>query len=74
MAALVDLRGQADLFGRALKITLQAYADLLASAAQLVSGEAAEGAPVILARGLRLPPGDGRASDLYRAPEHDLYG
>ena len=74
MPALVDLRGQADLFGRALKITLQAYADLVASAAQLVSGEAAEGAPVALVRGLRFPPGEGRASDLYRAPEHDLYG
>lgn len=74
MPALVDLRGQADLFGRALKITLQGYADLVASAAQLVSGEAAEGCPVTLVRGLRMPPGDGRASDLYRAPEHDLYG
>lgn len=74
MPALVDLRGQADLFGRRLKITLQAYADLVASAAQLVSGEAAEGWPVALLRGLRIAAGEGRASDLYRPPEHDLYG
>lgn len=73
MPALVDLRGQADLFGRVLKITLQAYADLVASAAQLVTGEGAEGWPVVLVRGLRVPPGEGRASDLYRKPEHDLY-
>ncbi len=73
MPALVDLRGKADLFGRTLKITLQAYADLVASAAQLVTGEGAEGWPVVLVRGLRIPPGEGRASDLYRKPEHDLY-
>lgn len=73
MPALVDLRGQPDLFGRTLRITLQGYADLVASAAQLVSGEGAEGTPVILVRGLRIPPGEGRASDLYRPPEQDLY-
>ncbi|MBC8098868.1 MAG: coenzyme F420-0:L-glutamate ligase [Armatimonadetes bacterium] len=73
MPALLDLRGQPDLFGRALKITLQGYADLVASAAHLVSGEGAEGLPVTLVRGLRFAPTDGHASDLNRPIEQDLY-
>lgn len=71
--ALLDLRGQADLFGRVLKITQTGYADLIASAAHLVCGEGAEGLPVVLVRGLRYDHGDGRAADLVRPPEQDLY-
>lgn len=71
--AVLDLRGNLDLFGRELKVTLQGYADLLASAAHLLCGEGAEGRPVILLRGLALPHGEGCAADLNRALEHDLY-
>jgi coenzyme F420-0:L-glutamate ligase/coenzyme F420-1:gamma-L-glutamate ligase len=73
LPALRDLRGQPDLFGRPLKISLQGLADEIASAANLVSGEGAEGLPVVLLRGLRLPPADGRAADLVRPPEQDLF-
>lgn len=73
MQALVDLRGREDLYGRKLAISLQAYADMIASAAHLLSGEAGEGRPVILLRGLVLPQGDGKASDLYRPREQDMY-
>lgn len=73
MPALVDLRGQRDLYGRELKISLQGYADLVASAAHLVCGEGDEGLPVILARGLRFNAPPGRAADLNRPPENDLY-
>lgn len=73
MQALVDLRGQQDLFGRELLITQQAYADLVASAAHLLCGEAAEGYPVVVLRGLTYPRGAGRAADLNRPPEKDLY-
>jgi coenzyme F420-0:L-glutamate ligase/coenzyme F420-1:gamma-L-glutamate ligase len=73
MPALLDLRGRPDLFGRELKISIQGYADLVASAANLLTGEADEGRPVVLVRGLQFPAQDGRASDLVRAPEHDLY-
>ena len=45
MPALVDLRGRTDLFGRALKMSMQAYADEVASAANLLSGEAGGRAP-----------------------------
>jgi coenzyme F420-0:L-glutamate ligase/coenzyme F420-1:gamma-L-glutamate ligase len=73
MPALLDLRGQPDLFGRELQISTQGYGDLVASAANLVSGEGGEGLPVIFIRGLRFNATDGRASDLNRPPEQDLY-
>ncbi len=71
--ALVDQRGETDLFGRVLKATVQGYGDLIASAAHLVCGEGAEGLPVVLVRGLDLPDGEGTARDLNRPPEMDLY-
>lgn len=73
MPALLDLRGKDDLFGRALRVTTQGYADLVASAAHLVSGEAGEGLPVVLVRGLKFPQIDGHACDLNRPFEYDLY-
>jgi coenzyme F420-0:L-glutamate ligase/coenzyme F420-1:gamma-L-glutamate ligase len=73
MPALLDLRGQADMFGRILQVSMQSYADLVASAANLVMGEGAEGLPVALVQGLDFPPLDGRAADLNRPPEDDLY-
>lgn len=72
LPAVRDLRGQPDLFGRALQISIQGYADMIASAAGLLSGEANEGLPVVLVRGLTAP-GDGHASDINRAIEFDLY-
>ncbi|MBZ0298809.1 MAG: coenzyme F420-0:L-glutamate ligase [Anaerolineae bacterium] len=73
LPAVLDLRGQPDLFGRELRISMQGYADMIASTAQLVSGEGAEGLPVTLVRGLRFPAVDGSARDLQRDPDHDLY-
>jgi coenzyme F420-0:L-glutamate ligase / coenzyme F420-1:gamma-L-glutamate ligase len=71
--ALLDLRGRTDLFGRTLQATDIGVADEIAAAADLMSGQAAEGLPVTLIRGLRLPPHDGLAADLVRPPEVDLY-
>jgi coenzyme F420-0:L-glutamate ligase / coenzyme F420-1:gamma-L-glutamate ligase len=73
MPALVDLRGQDDLFGRKLKISIQGYADMVASAAALLSGEGDEGRPVMHIRGLNYPAIAGQASDMNRSPEQDLY-
>lgn len=73
LEALTDLRGRTDLFGSVLQITQQGYADMVASAAHLLTGEADEARPVVLMRGLELPSGEGKASDLYRLPEQDLY-
>lgn len=73
MPAVVDLRGQTDLFGRVLRVSIQGYADMVAGASGLLTGEGAEGLPVVLVRGLNFPKIDGRAAHLHRAPEHDLY-
>jgi coenzyme F420-0:L-glutamate ligase/coenzyme F420-1:gamma-L-glutamate ligase len=73
MPALVDLRGRPDLFGRELKISIQGYADMVASAANLLTGESDEGRPVVLVRGLQFTQTNGRASDLNRPYEQDLY-
>ncbi len=73
LPAVKDLRGQRDLYGRAFEVTQVAYADLVASAAHLLCGEADEGLPAVILRGLDLSAPHGRAADLNRAAEHDLY-
>jgi coenzyme F420-0:L-glutamate ligase/coenzyme F420-1:gamma-L-glutamate ligase len=52
LEAVVDLRGKEDLFGNILRVTSQAIADDLCSAAQLVMGESDEAAPFVVIRGL----------------------
>ena len=46
-----DERGKEDLFGNKLKVTMKAVADQIASAAELVMGEASESVPIALVRG-----------------------
>ncbi|MCP5098695.1 MAG: coenzyme F420-0:L-glutamate ligase [Chloroflexi bacterium] len=71
--ALWDRRGEKDLYGYTLQHTDIGIADEIAAAAGLLMGQAAEGMPVVLVRGLNLPPMDGKASDLVRPKEKDLY-
>ncbi|NYT05613.1 MAG: coenzyme F420-0:L-glutamate ligase [Methanomicrobiales archaeon] len=52
--AVHDERGRADLFGKRLEVTKQAVADNIASAAELVMGEADECMPAAVIRGLGL--------------------
>ncbi len=73
LPTIKDLRGSRDLYGRTLEITQIAYADLVASAAHLLCGEADEGLPVVVLRGLDVEGEPGCAADLIRSPEHDLY-
>jgi coenzyme F420-0:L-glutamate ligase/coenzyme F420-1:gamma-L-glutamate ligase len=70
---LLDLRGTPDLDGRALQITEVGYADELAAAASAVMGQAGEGRPVVLIRGLVLPRRDGSARELQRPLDQDLF-
>jgi coenzyme F420-0:L-glutamate ligase/coenzyme F420-1:gamma-L-glutamate ligase len=69
---LLDLRGRPDLFGRPLETTEVGWADELAAAASLMMGQAGEGRPVILVRGL-VETGEGSAADLLRAKQKDLF-
>lgn len=71
--ALWDRRGEPDRQGYRLQHTEVALADEIAAAASMLMGQADEGVPAVLVRGLRLPPGDGRAQDLNRPAELDLY-
>ena len=53
--SVLDDRGRCDLFGRKLVVTKRALADNIATAAELVMGEADEGIPVAIVRGLDIP-------------------
>lgn len=74
IAAVVDLRGSPDAFGRELQVTEVAVADELASAAELVMGKAS-GIPVAVVRGVDASWfGPGSVSDeLVRPPAEDLF-
>lgn len=52
IAALRDWRGKPDIHGRKLEITLEAIADEIAGIANLLMGEAGDGTPVAVIRGL----------------------
>jgi coenzyme F420-0:L-glutamate ligase/coenzyme F420-1:gamma-L-glutamate ligase len=71
--ALLDLRGKPDLFGRELRSTEVGIADEIAAAASMLMGQASEGTPVVLLRGLDLPDSQGSADDLIRDRELDLF-
>jgi coenzyme F420-0:L-glutamate ligase/coenzyme F420-1:gamma-L-glutamate ligase len=70
---LLDARGSADLYGRVLEATSIPLADQVAAAAGLVTGEAAEGLPVVVVRGLRFDAADAPADDLNWPPALDLF-
>jgi coenzyme F420-0:L-glutamate ligase/coenzyme F420-1:gamma-L-glutamate ligase len=73
LPSLWDRRGESDLYGYRLEHTEVGTADEMAAAASLLMGQAAEGTPVILIRGLSLPAKHGTASDLIRPKAMDLY-
>ena len=70
---LWDRRGEKDLFGRKLISKITCVADELASAAELVMGQADEGMPVAIIRGYRYDPTDIPARDIIRPPEENLF-
>jgi coenzyme F420-0:L-glutamate ligase/coenzyme F420-1:gamma-L-glutamate ligase len=71
--ALLDLRGHPDLYGRPLESTEIGLADELAAAASLAMGQASEGTPVVLARGVPYARRDGSARELLRPKNMDLF-
>jgi len=71
--ALWDRRGDRDLHGKRLEITVTALGDQIAAAADLVAGQADEGRPVVVVRGLRFPVGPHGAHEIVRPPTEDLY-
>jgi coenzyme F420-0:L-glutamate ligase/coenzyme F420-1:gamma-L-glutamate ligase len=72
MGAILDLRGTRDATGRELHVTEVAIVDEIAAAADLVMGKSSA-VPAALVRGALLPPGEGRAADLVRPADEDLF-
>jgi coenzyme F420-0:L-glutamate ligase / coenzyme F420-1:gamma-L-glutamate ligase len=69
IGTLRDWRGEVDIHGMRLEITLEAVADEIASAANLLMGEAGDGTPAVVFRGLKYP----RSGDhLFRPKELDV--
>jgi coenzyme F420-0:L-glutamate ligase/coenzyme F420-1:gamma-L-glutamate ligase len=73
LPALWDRRGDLDRQGVALQHTEVGTADEIAAAAGLLMGQAGESTPVVHIRGLELPNIDGRATDLVRPRQMDVY-
>lgn len=72
MLALHDYTGQQDPGGYTLRVTVMAVADELAAAAELAMGKLGR-VPVVIVRGYDYPQGCGKATDLVRAPELDMF-
>jgi coenzyme F420-0:L-glutamate ligase/coenzyme F420-1:gamma-L-glutamate ligase len=72
IAPLIDYRGQKDSHGNALRVTVIAIADELASAAELVMKKSS-GIPVVIIRGFNYESRDATAVELIRVPELDLF-
>jgi coenzyme F420-0:L-glutamate ligase/coenzyme F420-1:gamma-L-glutamate ligase len=73
LPSLMDLRGNPDLFGRTLQVSITGHADEIAAAASLVQGQGAEGQPVVLVRGLAWSGPDNNAHELVRPATEDLF-
>ena len=73
VTVLEDRRGDADIFGRELKVTMSNLADSIATAAMLVMGETSERVPAALVRGLSVADSTQAARDSIRPVAEDLF-
>lgn len=72
IAPMKDYRGQTDPQGREMIVTQIAQIDELAAAAELVQRKL-DRVPATIIRGYEWEPSEGRAADLVRPPERDLF-
>lgn len=74
LAPVQDLRGVSDLFGEPLRHTDVGFTDQIAAAASLVMGQAAEGCPVVIVRGLSFTVAEqARAAEVLRPKHLDVF-
>ncbi|MCW5746679.1 MAG: coenzyme F420-0:L-glutamate ligase [Alphaproteobacteria bacterium] len=73
LPALIDLRGNPDLFGRPLQVSIAGFADEIAAAASLVMGQGDEGQPVALVRGLSWSVPATNVAEMIRPAAEDLF-
>lgn len=69
IAALRDWRGEPDIHGRKLEITLEAIVDEIAGMANMLIGEAGDATPVAVFRGMKYPRSGG---NLFRPKDLDV--
>ncbi|MDR5695605.1 MAG: coenzyme F420-0:L-glutamate ligase [Armatimonadota bacterium] len=65
--------GMVDRYGYVLRSSVEAIADELASAATLLMGQAGEGRPLVVIRGIAFQGGERGARALLRDPSRDLF-
>jgi coenzyme F420-0:L-glutamate ligase/coenzyme F420-1:gamma-L-glutamate ligase len=70
---LTDRRGEQDLFGKKMRITVLGTADEIAAAASLLQGGTDEALPVVHMRGVPYRSGPGQTVELLRSKERDLF-
>ncbi len=73
LPSLIDLRGHPDLFGRTLEVSIVGFADEIAAAASLLQGQAAEGQPVVVVRGLIWSAPEMPVAEIVRPMGEDLF-
>ena len=74
LAPVDDLRGTPDLFGQPLQHTDVGFTDQIAAAASLLMGQAAEGCPVVIVRGLPFILNEqATAADVLRPKATDVF-
>lgn len=73
LPALLDLRGTPDIYGRRLETSELGLADEIAAAASLAMGQAGEGRPLAVVRGVPYARREGNAAELVRPRALDLF-
>jgi coenzyme F420-0:L-glutamate ligase/coenzyme F420-1:gamma-L-glutamate ligase len=71
--ALLDLRGQSDLFGYKLRSSVECVADELCAAANLMMGQADEGIPVVVVRGIKWHEPGASIQEVLRPASEDIF-
>jgi coenzyme F420-0:L-glutamate ligase/coenzyme F420-1:gamma-L-glutamate ligase len=72
IAAIHDKRGDVDLFGHELKITIQGIVDEVAACANMLMGESDEGTPIAIIRGYWYLEDDRGIAITYRTDAEDI--
>lgn len=71
--ALLDMRGEPDLYGDTLMVTQVGLADEVAAAASALMGQADEGRPIVHVRGLPYKLRESSLRELIRPKDEDLF-
>ncbi|WP_456371294.1 coenzyme F420-0:L-glutamate ligase [Geoglobus sp.] len=70
--AMRDWRGERDIYGRELEVTVECIADEIAAFANLIMGEGGGGLPAVVFRGLPDVLGEGSMAEIYRNEDEDV--